>query len=212
MSEGFKIRHRKTQLFSEGGMDLNRSQYGWSTTGKIWRSIGALRLHLRQYKKDSIVDWEVQRILGDYKSEFVPAVDLYEPKSKFILQLSSTLVALLKFSTKSEVDVSWEKLRDVLAPIYHEDMTYRDVLIVVVNAFEEAKRIPEFKFGTSAFSLFEILDTARREKSMYFLHTCKTFDLHSTISFEELVNYQLKFIINCLRFAEKKWCKKQLTA
>lgn len=62
----YKIRNKKTGLFSTGGMDPK-----WKPKGKIWVSIGAVKIHLSQFKKwdcetyrsvkDGLVseDWEV---------------------------------------------------------------------------------------------------------------------------------------------------------
>lgn len=53
MTMKYKIRHKVTGLFSEGGtyMDIGDGMHPsrWSKEGKIWNSIGALRNHLAIY-------------------------------------------------------------------------------------------------------------------------------------------------------------------
>jgi len=84
----YKIRDKKTGLYSTGGM-----YPGWGTKGKTWNSIGSLKCHLRQfcdYKKSSSgtnwhlhenkipKDWEVIKIKYiETEVEHISAFDLY---------------------------------------------------------------------------------------------------------------------------------------
>jgi len=45
----YKIRNKKTGLFSKGGSDCLQSDYGWSKSGKSWTGMGPLKNHLAQY-------------------------------------------------------------------------------------------------------------------------------------------------------------------
>jgi hypothetical protein len=63
MIMGFKIKNRTTGLFKGAG-----TYGGWQKTGKIWNSIGGLKLHLdlcRKYKETKAQflartsDWEI---------------------------------------------------------------------------------------------------------------------------------------------------------
>jgi hypothetical protein len=90
----FKIRHKTTSLFSNGGdtVSLDGSGYGWSAEGKIWKGMGPLKNHLAQYlpKGDSgyargkfnqniarvVGDWEVVEIVMTEK-QTIPMNDLY---------------------------------------------------------------------------------------------------------------------------------------
>lgn len=47
MTTVFKIRSKKTGLFSKGGS--SPSEWTWSKTGKVWKTIGQLRCHLAQH-------------------------------------------------------------------------------------------------------------------------------------------------------------------
>jgi hypothetical protein len=76
MKELFKIRHKQTLLFSEGGS--RASNISWSPTGKVWKGIGPLRNHLRQHKKEQVSDWEVVRFIANEVGEPMPASELYE--------------------------------------------------------------------------------------------------------------------------------------
>lgn len=54
---GYKIRNKKTGLFSKGGHaygDLN-----FDETGKIWKTIGHVKNHLNMYDNRRTTDWEV---------------------------------------------------------------------------------------------------------------------------------------------------------
>lgn len=79
----YKIRDTETGLFSCGGAhQLDDSwQAGWTRKGKIWHSIGALKNHLKQYKKIplwwEVVQYEVQMNLVGKQ----PAVELHSPKN-----------------------------------------------------------------------------------------------------------------------------------
>ena len=203
--DSYKIRNTKTGKYSLGGIDPS-----WGEIGKVWAGIGPLRLHLRQFQIKELADWEVIRVAVKPRSDEVlrvPAQQLYEPKSKFEVKLSDTLIALLNYSRQEKIKVSWKTLRDqVLAHIYHRDMSTVDVLTVVSNAFNEAKEIPEFKMGASAYSLIDLLDYPRKQieyRQMIGERILFTYDL--------MVNYQLEFMINQLRFSTKDWCKKQLS-
>jgi hypothetical protein len=58
----YKIRHKKTGLYSKGGYDPQ-----WSNKGKTWNHIGHIKLHLREIminpriKKD-LENWEIIEI------------------------------------------------------------------------------------------------------------------------------------------------------
>jgi hypothetical protein len=55
----YKIRNKKTGLFSMGGMDALVRNSSWRKTGKVWKQIGHLKNHINQLyfprnKKDQI--------------------------------------------------------------------------------------------------------------------------------------------------------------
>ena len=206
--EAYKIRNKKTGLYSLGGQDAHESQYVWGSIGKIWTSMQALRLHLRQYKKQQIADWEVHRVAtGDRTTVIVSAESLYELKSKFVVKFSETLTALLRYSCREHIDTSWTSLRDeFLGDLYHSDMSSSDVLAVVTQAFNEAKEIQEFKMGTSAYNMFDLLDYPRCKLARH-----QIMGIPTLFTLEFSVNAYLEFMINQLRFANKAWCKQQLT-
>lgn len=65
VKEFYKIRSKKTGLFSKGGgyAKFTTSSH-WSANGKIWQGIGPLKNHLALYKKrdgtyDLPEDWEI---------------------------------------------------------------------------------------------------------------------------------------------------------
>lgn len=45
----YKIRNKKTGLFSKGGTTCLISQNGWSKSGRSWTGMGPLKNHLAQY-------------------------------------------------------------------------------------------------------------------------------------------------------------------
>lgn len=49
MTTFYKIRDKNTGLFSTGGVDALTHPGSWSKTGKVWRTEGQLKQHLRQY-------------------------------------------------------------------------------------------------------------------------------------------------------------------
>jgi len=58
----FKIRHKTSGLWSKGVAGSAHTGVYWSKNGKVWHSLGSLRLHLHlvvgEYKRD-ISNWEV---------------------------------------------------------------------------------------------------------------------------------------------------------
>lgn len=199
--QAFKIKHKQTGLFSLGGMDFNLT---WGAVGKTWVGMQALRLHLRQFKKEQVAQWEVLRISGEQCSGTVEATSLYEPKSKFVVKLSDTLKALLNYSRQTNLDTRWFSVRDyVLSQIYHPEMNSHDVLIVVTQAFEEARKIPELEMDGSAHDLVPMLQHPRMLAIRKSLHP-------SQLTHEFIVDAYLDFMINHLRFSKKSWCKAQL--
>jgi hypothetical protein len=82
----YRIRHKQTGLYSLGGHTPN-----WSKSGKVWRSMGALRNHLRVFNQGPTgygnraipADWLViEYILREDELAYYPAADLLLPKSK----------------------------------------------------------------------------------------------------------------------------------
>lgn len=91
----FKIRHKKTQLFSKGGsgVRLDGIGHGWGRDGKVWQGMGPLKIHLSQYlpKHDPyydngkfaknigtiLSDWEIIRIKM-VVDDVIPMNDLYD--------------------------------------------------------------------------------------------------------------------------------------
>jgi hypothetical protein len=62
----YKIRHKKTGLYSKGGAYVNAEGTNsfWTKTGKTWDSIGKLRSHItshmnKYYGSTDMSDWEV---------------------------------------------------------------------------------------------------------------------------------------------------------
>ncbi len=62
----YKIRHKKTGLYSKGGSYVNAEgdNIFWNKTGKTWDTIGKLRSHItshlnRYYGATDMSDWEV---------------------------------------------------------------------------------------------------------------------------------------------------------
>lgn len=55
----YKIRNKKTGLFSKGGEDPS-----WNTVGKVWSKLGHLRLHITsvmqyEWQRPDFDNWEV---------------------------------------------------------------------------------------------------------------------------------------------------------
>lgn len=63
----YKIRHKKTGLFSKGGVYVNAegNNIFWNKNGKTWDNIGTLRSHITAHlpssygKGTDMTDWEV---------------------------------------------------------------------------------------------------------------------------------------------------------
>jgi hypothetical protein len=62
----YKIRHKKTGLYSKGGAYVNAegNNIFWTKTGKTWDTIGKLRSHItshlnKYYGATDMSDWEV---------------------------------------------------------------------------------------------------------------------------------------------------------
>lgn len=63
----YKIRHRKTGLFSKGGVYVSADGTGifWSKSGKSWDTLGKLRAHITSHlptdyqSGTDMTDWEV---------------------------------------------------------------------------------------------------------------------------------------------------------
>lgn len=64
----FKIRSKKTGLFSKGGMNVTDSSLYWSKNGKVWPTYAALNLHLKQYNTIPR-DWEIIVIRVEYTEQ-----------------------------------------------------------------------------------------------------------------------------------------------
>lgn len=91
----YKIRHKKTGLFSHGGSYTSlagEQGCGWSSKGKIWMGIGPVKNHLAQYLPKGKYGYEVERfqknigpIREDWEiveiemvvKEVIPMSDLY---------------------------------------------------------------------------------------------------------------------------------------
>lgn len=92
----FKIRHKKTGLYSCGGSYAShdgRYGGGWTPSGKIWQGMGPLKNHLAQYLPPSttssyaretfnknigpiLENWEIVEIEMVAK-DIIPMTDLY---------------------------------------------------------------------------------------------------------------------------------------
>lgn len=61
----FKIRHKKTGLYSKGGVYPNAegNNIHWNKAGKTWDTLGKLRSHItshmNRYNSTDMTDWEV---------------------------------------------------------------------------------------------------------------------------------------------------------
>ncbi len=81
----YKIRHKKTGLYSKGGMYVNASGTGsfWNTCGKTWDTLGKLRAHItshmNKYNSTDMTDWEVieyEQVVKNVK----PIHEVIDPK------------------------------------------------------------------------------------------------------------------------------------
>lgn len=92
----YKIRHKKTGLYSVGGSSASSAGTrgsGWTPTGKIWQGMGPLKNHLAQYLPPSttssyaretfnknigpiIENWEIVEIKM-VEADVIPMTDLY---------------------------------------------------------------------------------------------------------------------------------------
>lgn len=77
----YKIRNKNTGLFSAGGSIIRHTNdVRWSKQGKVWTTIGGLKLHLNQHyptkynKGTDMTDWEVV----EYKIEEVSVKGTHE--------------------------------------------------------------------------------------------------------------------------------------
>ena len=85
----FKIRHKKTGLFSTGGSYVHLDGVrGWNAKGKVWVGLGPVKNHLAQYlpkndpnrfqKNIGAIrdDWEIIEIEVVFKA-LIPMTDIY---------------------------------------------------------------------------------------------------------------------------------------
>ena len=85
MSKIYRIRHKKTGLFSTGGTEVSADgqKFGWTKKGKVWTGIGPLRNHLNQYvntRASRLADWEViEYELVETETAVKSAVDALNP-------------------------------------------------------------------------------------------------------------------------------------
>jgi len=83
----YRIRDTATGLFSKGGMDANQSKWQWGKTGKVWKGLGPLRLHLNQFlvggdgKPGIPSTWEViEYELVETETSVKPVHEMLDPK------------------------------------------------------------------------------------------------------------------------------------
>ena len=54
---GYKIRSKKTGLYSLGGGSYDESNF--NDTGKTWKNIGHVKSHLNMYGEEETSNWEI---------------------------------------------------------------------------------------------------------------------------------------------------------
>ena len=89
----FKIRHKKTGLYSKGGAYVNAEGNNsfWNKAGKTWDTLGKLRAHItshmnKYYGATDMTDWEVIEFKC-VPTAVKPVHEMVDPKK---------LIALLK--------------------------------------------------------------------------------------------------------------------
>lgn len=114
--------------------------------------------------------------------------------------MNETTTALLNYSKTSDPDFSWRGLAEALSDIYGFDMRLKDVVSIVMKAYEDLCREPRFEVRLDATEL--ILSPIESPSRAVFWPSLET-----TFSVEEWYNEILKTIMYKFRLSRIDWMK-----
>lgn len=118
------------------------------------------------------------------------------------MTISTTTLALLKFSKSGTNDYSWKNIRDIcLGELYHYDMRFHDVFQIVLKSVNEIINEPRFE-NHFAKDIINVLIRQEMEGRLFFDKPI------SEITGEEMMQRILTAIMfDAFRFARVDWCE-----
>jgi len=114
--------------------------------------------------------------------------------------MNETTTALLNYSKTSDPEFCWRNLATVLSDIYGPDMRLKDVICVVLKAYEDLQREPRFEVR---LDITELILSPIESPSRLVLWP----SLETTFSVEEWYNEILKTIMYKFRLSRIDWMK-----
>lgn len=94
----------------------------------------------------------------------------------------------------------------MLAPGYHPDMSFMDVLVILLGAYNELKAEPRFCTGSHARQAFELLTAPI---GGYF-RVKEINTLEDSLTVEEFYDAMVKHMVSDIRLSRVDWCANEL--
>lgn len=130
-----------------------------------------------------------------------------------IVPFSETLKVLLHYSKTDKGPFTYQSLKKVLAPLYHEEMRLRDVIQVIHGALLEMLDIKEFEIGNRKDIQLDIiispiaglLPLMNKNKPLAFGP-----ELTDTFTIEEFYNRIISEYMHKIMFTNIGWCREYI--
>ena len=123
------------------------------------------------------------------------------------MELSSTLILLLKAAKSDNPPLTWASVKQVLSELYSEQATLHDVIYLLTKSYKEALAEPRFQLKAGDEALSNLLLSPINSVSLG--HEKYTIKSDTQITVDEFYNRITQYLINELRFSNKGWLPKE---
>lgn len=113
------------------------------------------------------------------------------------MTISSTTWSILYFTKQSDKSLSYETLREMLKPIYHDDMKYSDVVSILMKSLTEIMNEPRFKIHYGQGFLSQVMIEPLKKNN-------------EQLTIVEVYDIMVIEILYGFRYAISDWCVEEL--
>jgi hypothetical protein len=140
------------------------------------------------------------------------SLDRLKVKEPVPYKLSTLMVALLKHTKQLEYDSSIDALTELLKPIYHEEMTFTDVITILCKVYSELISEPRFEHHNKCDRhIIEHIVKAPVDWHMGMrLGKLKPLTMESELKVIEFYQPIISTMLSAFRLSRVDWCSDQL--
>lgn len=126
-----------------------------------------------------------------------------------VFKMSDTLKALFRFLKREEANPTWAQLRDkVFASIYHPEMSFADVIKVLVNVYTEALVEPRFQMPGRQNAAEDLV--LAPIKGTHALDWPGPKSLETLYSVDHFYGAMINKLVSDLRCSRIDWCRTEI--